>query len=131
MPFCPQCGAQMPEGAQFCGACGASLAPPAQPPVQAAPKSGKKNKTGLIVLVLLLLVAAGIAWLLWRGQVVEDGPVPPDVIVTSPGLDGSDMSDVPSIQDLLDAETLPEGFQRFEDMDPEELATYLENLKNK
>lgn len=130
MPFCPQCGAQLPEGAQFCGSCGTPLAPPTQPAAQAAPKPGKKNKTGIIiVLVLVLLAAAVTAWLLWRGQVVEGGPTPPDVpIATSPGTDWNDMSDVPSLEDLRDAETLPPGFQRLEDMDPEERATYLENL---
>lgn len=127
MPFCPQCGTQLPEGAQFCGACGASLAPPTQPPVLAAPQPEKKKKFSPVILVLFLLIAAGAAWYLLSRQAVEGGPGPASVpSSTAPISDG--MSDIPNIQDLGNAETLPEGFQRFEDMDREDLAAYLNQM---
>ena len=35
MPYCPNCGAQVQEGASFCTNCGSRLAQPSQAPAQA------------------------------------------------------------------------------------------------
>jgi uncharacterized RDD family membrane protein YckC len=38
--FCPSCGRQTPDGAQFCSSCGAYLTAPASPPAAPAASSG-------------------------------------------------------------------------------------------
>ncbi len=40
MKFCPQCGAQLPDEAQFCNNCGTPLAPPVEAPMPQAPYTG-------------------------------------------------------------------------------------------
>lgn len=78
--ICPRCGTALAYDAVFCDACGASLngAPPQARPA-AAPK---KNRTGLIVaLAALLLAAVGAA--LWffvlRDKEPSDSPAGTDV----------------------------------------------------
>ena len=153
MPFCPRCGAQLPEGAQFCGECGTPLTPSAPQPVQPAPQPmqqapwhvqpapqpqpKKKKKLGPVILVLLLLAIAGAAYYLWTSRIPDGGLVresgSPASSTTVPFDEGfligdGEASDVPSIQDLSNAGTLPPGFQRFEDMSKEELSAYLNNM---
>ena len=128
MPFCPQCGAQQPEGAQFCGACGAPLIPAPPQPVQAAPQPqpAKNKKTGLIILLLILLALAGGVYYYLTKQAAGIEPTGTPSQDYLPG--GDDGAEVLDLQDLIDAGTVPDGFQRFEDMDPQELAAYLNNM---
>ena len=89
---CPKCGAPLPEGAKFCGSCGARLTPPAEPTQQvtvkkptvpvapvpeevtvvqpdmgAAAKKGPRGKLVLIAVVLLIVILAGVFFVLGRG----------------------------------------------------------------
>ena len=88
--FCPNCGAQNPDGAQFCSNCGATLGaqqyqqpqsqpqyqqpqqqyqspqyqPQVQQPYAAQPK---KNRSGLIALIAGAAVVAVVALFVWPG----------------------------------------------------------------
>ena len=52
---CPRCGAALDYDAAFCDVCGVSLS---GAPQQAQPAPAKKRKTGLIVVLTILLLAA-------------------------------------------------------------------------
>lgn len=45
MKFCPNCGAQLPDDAQFCGTCGTSIAP-AQPAAPQQPQGWQQPSAG-------------------------------------------------------------------------------------
>ena len=77
MAFCPNCGANLPDGSAFCTNCGARLARAAAPaaapaarPAYAgapAPRPSKKSRKGLILglvaVVLLAAIALGVLFL--------------------------------------------------------------------
>jgi hypothetical protein len=90
---CPECGADVPDGAKFCTACGAAITAPAPvaaptyaPPPAAAPVAyaappaapAKKSRVGLIIAIVvgvlfLCLVCGGVGTFLWlRNQGVTD-----------------------------------------------------------
>ena len=54
--FCPRCGAQLPDGAAFCGSCGSSLRGSAP---AAAPASGASSGSALLALDAVVFGAAG------------------------------------------------------------------------
>ncbi|MBQ6586324.1 MAG: zinc ribbon domain-containing protein [Coriobacteriales bacterium] len=112
--FCPNCGAQIPDGSRFCINCGAQLQvtqvqPPVQPQVQQqAPVGGayppphqgqhgahqapqppkKKNKLWLIIALILaavLLLGAGIAAIVIWGRGGDPTPTPAPVVTGDPG----------------------------------------------
>ena len=77
---CPKCGAQLPDGAKFCGSCGARLTAPTQTivarkptaPVVQAPEevavqpdqgaaAAKKSKLPLLIVAIVAVVLAVLA----------------------------------------------------------------------
>lgn len=77
---CPKCGAQLPDGAKFCGSCGARLTEPTQTivarkptaPVVQAPEevavqpdqgaaAAKKSKLPLLIVAIVAVVLAVLA----------------------------------------------------------------------
>ena len=65
--FCPKCGTQLPEGAQFCANCGNQLGDAAvnQPAATNTPTSKKANKK----LIIILSICLGVLLLLGGGLV--------------------------------------------------------------
>lgn len=73
--FCPNCGRPVPEVARFCTGCGTSLpegpvassSPPSNAQPTAAPSDGTRRRGPValvVVLVVAVLAAGGVAWLL-------------------------------------------------------------------
>ena len=58
--FCPNCGAQIQDGAAFCAACGTNLSAGTGAPVQQYP-APRRVKTSLIVGICIAVVAVVVA----------------------------------------------------------------------
>jgi zinc-ribbon domain len=61
--FCPKCGKELPEDAQFCIKCGHGIG---TGPATSADQAAKSSRTG--TWVLLTLLAGALIWFLWNVQ---------------------------------------------------------------
>ena len=71
--FCPKCGAQIPDGSLFCGACGASIEPPGRRSVTlpTAPTERLKRAVPYLFCILAGLAFAACIYLVVRGFMYE------------------------------------------------------------
>ena len=81
MAVCPKCGAQIPEGSMFCGACGVRFNVPAAAPAvspepvkTAKPKASGKGRLPLGIVIGAVLTAAAVAVMSLLGIVTFGKP---------------------------------------------------------
>lgn len=86
MKYCPNCGNEVPEGAQFCNKCGASISvqqeaqQQAQQPVQAAPVYSQQNpgmpsgvsERNIVLAIVLSIITCGIYGIYWFIVMTDD-----------------------------------------------------------
>jgi len=95
LPFCSKCGKDLPDGVDFCAFCGESTrlgssAPSVPPTTLARPSQRTRNILIAVVLILLVLIAAG-SIALRQTQTLGQGEW--KTIKTFTGIEGKDTED--------------------------------------
>ena len=119
MPFCHMCGAELPQGAVFCGNCGArqETASPTQNPAPSyqhtptAPAPKKRRpflKFLLALLIIVVVAAAGLVVIKYTG-----------IQIPGTGTDGIDIPVIGNVggkpkTEMTDEEMITDLIQRFE-----------------
>lgn len=71
--FCPNCGANLPDGIAFCGECGTPLAAPAPTPIPQQPKTGFTTmKLIALILTVVCIAALVISYFVVMNTSLED-----------------------------------------------------------
>ncbi|MBI4258923.1 MAG: zinc-ribbon domain-containing protein [Thaumarchaeota archaeon] len=73
MPFCPNCGKEVPDGAAFCSSCGANLLAPASPIPQEKQVSKTMRRPIGVAVITILEGVAGILFILSGISILDIG----------------------------------------------------------